>query len=154
MVAQCEFTKYHWTMHFFLKILFLMWTILKVFIECVTILLLFFMFWFFGHKACRILVPWPGTELTPPCTERGSFNHWTARGVPELCTSKWLSFCYVNFISTKRRRRKTRRNDFQAGDGKSWTLGILGMQTVLKACPSHFPEQETEVLSDPTAGWD
>ena len=153
MVAQCEFTKYHWIVHFF-KRFFLMWTILKVFIECVTILLLFLMFWFFGHKACRILVPWPGIEFIRPCTGRGSFNHWTARAVPELCTSKWLSFCYVNVISRKRRRWKTRRKDFEAGDGKSWTLGILGMQTVLKACSSHFPEEETEVLSDPMARWD
>ena len=42
----------------FFKILFLlMWTILKVFIEFVTMLLLFYIFWFFGHRACGILVP-------------------------------------------------------------------------------------------------
>ena len=29
-----------------------MWTIVKVFIECVVMLFLFFMFWFFGHEAC------------------------------------------------------------------------------------------------------
>ena len=33
-----------------------MWTIFKVFIEFVTILLCF-MFWFFGHEACGILAP-------------------------------------------------------------------------------------------------
>ena len=39
---------------FFLKMLLLLWTIFKVFIEFVTILLLF---WFFGLKACSILAP-------------------------------------------------------------------------------------------------
>ena len=37
----------------------LMWTIFKVFIEFVTILLLFYV-WFFGYEACRILGPGPG----------------------------------------------------------------------------------------------
>ena len=27
------------------------------------------MFWVFGQKACRILVPWPGIELAPPALE-------------------------------------------------------------------------------------
>ena len=27
------------------------------------------MFWFFGHKACGILVLWPGTEPTSPAME-------------------------------------------------------------------------------------
>ena len=40
-------------MGFFL-ILFFMWIIIKVSIEFVTIL---FMFWFFGHKACGMLAP-------------------------------------------------------------------------------------------------
>ena len=44
---------------------FLMWTIFKVVIEFVTILLLLFMFWLFiSHWVCGILVPWPGIE--PP----------------------------------------------------------------------------------------
>ena len=42
-------------------ILFLMWTILKVFIEFVTILLLFYV-WFFDCKARGILPPQPGIE--------------------------------------------------------------------------------------------
>ena len=47
-----------------------MWTIFKVFIEFLTILLLcFFMFWFFGREACGILVPRPGIEPTPPALE-------------------------------------------------------------------------------------
>ena len=41
---------------------FFMWTIFKVFIEFVTTLLLFFMFWFFGPEACGILVSPTGIE--------------------------------------------------------------------------------------------
>ena len=46
-----------------------MWTIFKVFIEFVTILLLSYMFWFFGLKACGILAPWPGVEPASPALE-------------------------------------------------------------------------------------
>ena len=45
-----------------------MWTIFKVFIEFVTILLLF-TFWLFGHEACGILAPQPGIEPAPPPLE-------------------------------------------------------------------------------------
>jgi len=37
--------------------LFLMGTVFKVFIESVTILLLFYVLGLFGYEACRILVP-------------------------------------------------------------------------------------------------
>ena len=53
---------------------FLMWTTFKVFIEFVTILLLFYVldfFFFFGRKACRILVPGPGIQPAPPALEGG-----------------------------------------------------------------------------------
>ena len=43
-----------------------MWTIFKVFIEFVTILLVFHGFWFFGCKVCGILAPRPGIEPTAP----------------------------------------------------------------------------------------
>ena len=49
-----------------------MWTILKVFIEFVTVLLLvffklpFFFVWLFGHEACGILATQSGIEPTPP----------------------------------------------------------------------------------------
>ena len=46
-----------------------MWTLFKVFIEFVTILFLFFMFWFFGCEARRILAPGPGIEPAPPALE-------------------------------------------------------------------------------------
>ena len=48
-----------------------MWTIFKVFIEFVTILLLIFMFWRFGHNARRILAPWPGIKPVLPASEGG-----------------------------------------------------------------------------------
>ena len=55
---------------FFLKIFFFMWTIFKVFIESVTILLLFYVCLFvFCCKACRILAPQPRIELTTPALE-------------------------------------------------------------------------------------
>ena len=64
----------------FLKI-FKMWTILKVFIEFVTILLLFYglVFWLQGM--------WDLSSLTrdqthTSCIIRGSLNHWTARELP------------------------------------------------------------------------
>ena len=38
----------------------LMWTVFKVFIECITVLLLFY-----EHKACVILAPRPGMKPTP-----------------------------------------------------------------------------------------
>ena len=46
-----------------------MWTIIQVFIEFVTILLLFYVFWFFGHEAHGTLVPQPGIEPISPALE-------------------------------------------------------------------------------------
>ena len=55
----------------------------KVFIEFVTVLLLFYVFpfFFFGYEACGILAPQPGIEPVLPAMEGecGSLNHWTAR---------------------------------------------------------------------------
>ena len=45
-----------------------MWTIFKVFVEFVTILLLFYVL-DFGLKATEILDPRPGIEPTPPALE-------------------------------------------------------------------------------------
>ena len=57
-------------MLFFFKIFFLMWPIVKVFIEFVTILPLFYdlfvFFFFFADGVCRILTPSPGIEPTHP----------------------------------------------------------------------------------------
>ena len=61
-----------------------MWTIFKVFIEFVTILLLF-CFWFFDHEAGGMLVPGPGVEtVCTPCIGKQSLNHWTTRLVRSL----------------------------------------------------------------------
>ena len=46
-----------------------MWTIFKIFIEFVTILLLFYVSGFFGHKTCRTLSPQPGIEPISPALE-------------------------------------------------------------------------------------
>ena len=45
-----------------------MWTIFKVFMEFVTILLLFYVL-FFGLEARGILAPRPGIEPAPPALE-------------------------------------------------------------------------------------
>ena len=47
-----------------------MWTIFKIFIASVTMLLLLFVFWFSGPEAGGILVPGPGIEPTS-CTLEG-----------------------------------------------------------------------------------
>ena len=51
-----------------------------------------FTFWFFGHKAGRILAPRippaPGIKPTPPASE-GSLYYWTARDAPD---SKLLKY--------------------------------------------------------------
>ena len=52
--------------------LFLMCIIFKAFTEFVTILLLLFMLWFFGHEACGILVPWSGIKCTHSTLEEVS----------------------------------------------------------------------------------
>ena len=49
--------------------LLLIWTIFKVFIEFVTILLLFYVLVFFGHKACGIPAPCAGLKPTLPALE-------------------------------------------------------------------------------------
>ena len=58
----------------------LMLTILKVFIDFVTIL---FLFVFFGHEVPGILAPRPWMEPAPPVLGRQSLNYWIAREVPE-----------------------------------------------------------------------
>ena len=56
-------------------IIFLLWTILKVLTECITILLQFYVsvfifIYFFGCKACGVLAPRPGIELAPSVLKR------------------------------------------------------------------------------------
>ena len=60
--------------------------IFKVFIEFVTILLLFHV-WFFGHEARGILAAKQGSNPHPRTgrqTQLQNLNHWTARDVPSI----------------------------------------------------------------------
>ena len=50
-------------------VFFLLWTTFKIFIEFVTTLHLFYVFWLFGPKACEILPPQAGIEFIPPALE-------------------------------------------------------------------------------------
>ena len=61
-----------------------MWAILKAFIEFITVLLLFNVFFSSCHKACGVLAPRPGNEPAPPALGKQSLNHWTAREVPTV----------------------------------------------------------------------
>ena len=69
-----------------------MWTIFKVFVEFVAILLLF-MFWFFDHVACGILAPQPGVERHP--------LHWKVKSQPPGCqgSTKMHLFLTWGFFS-------------------------------------------------------
>ena len=73
---------------FFFKI-FLMWTIFKVFIEFVTILLLFHVLVFWPWGIWDLSSPtWDQTHT--PCIGRRSLNHWTTREIPHCYY--WLIF--------------------------------------------------------------
>ena len=62
---------------------------LKVFIECVTIVLLLFMFWIFGREACNTLAPQSGTKPTHPALE----GEVLTTGVPRS-----PKFYFFNFL--------------------------------------------------------
>ena len=51
-------------------------TIFKTLIEFITILLLFYVFGFFGHEACGVLAPWPGIKPTTPALEGEVLTTW------------------------------------------------------------------------------
>ena len=55
----------------------------------------FILFWP-RRAACKILVPRPGIEPTPPAVEVWIFNHWTAGGVPKICS--FVCNIYVCFF--------------------------------------------------------
>ena len=68
---------------FFLKIFFfLMWTIFKVFIELVTILLLFYALGFFSLQGLWDLISPTRDQTCAPYIGRQSLNHWTTREIP------------------------------------------------------------------------
>ena len=58
-----------------------MWTIFKVFIEFVTILLLFYVLVFWLRGVWDLNSPTRDRTHTP-CTGRRSLNHWTTKVVP------------------------------------------------------------------------
>ena len=70
LTSPCQYCSILFFCQFFKKI-FLVWTIFKVFIEFVTILLLFYVWVFiFGPEAWGFLVHLPGIKPTPPCIRR------------------------------------------------------------------------------------
>ena len=60
-----------------------MWTIFKLFMEFLTILLLFYVL-VFWPRGIEILAPWPGIEPAPPALEGGVLTAGTIRGVPDV----------------------------------------------------------------------
>ena len=62
---------------------------------------LFFIFWL-HHEACRILVPRPGIEPTPPAVEVRSLNCWATREVPSEypCSRKPAMFAALEINDT------------------------------------------------------
>ena len=72
-----------------------MWTIFKVFIEFVTILLLIFVLVFWPQDMWDLSSPTRDWTCTP-CIGRRSLNHWTARDVPKYYLNKRL--CIHSFV--------------------------------------------------------
>ena len=60
-----------------------MWAILKVFIELITILLLFHIFDFLTARYLGSYLPYQGPNLCP-LIGRHSLNHWATREVPSV----------------------------------------------------------------------
>ena len=82
-----------------------MWTIFKVFIECVTILLLFHVLVFWLQGMWDLSSPTRDRNHTP-CIARWSLNHWTAGDVPVIfvfCQNS-LFTCYLGLSSTLKLR--------------------------------------------------
>ena len=52
-----------------------------------------------GSTTCRLLVPQPGIELTPPTVVVQSLNQWTAREVPRYIDS---NMCFLVLVFTIR----------------------------------------------------
>ena len=76
--------------HFLIFKIFMMWTIFKVVTGFVTILLLFYVSYFFVYEACGTLASEPGIKLAPPSLE-GCLNHWTSREV-RRCLVKYQRY--------------------------------------------------------------
>ena len=64
-----------------------MWTIFKIFLEFVTVLLWIYVSVFLGLQACGILVSWPGIEPAPSALEGGPLDHQGSPSVHSLCVN-------------------------------------------------------------------
>ena len=60
-----------------------MWAILKIFIELVTVLLLFYVLVFWPWVMWNLISP-TRDQIHTPCIGRRSLNHWTSKEVPVL----------------------------------------------------------------------
>ena len=87
-----------------------------------------FFFWL-CHRACGILVPWPGIETMPSSVEAQNHNHWTARevlksGILTLpCASRILGMSMNFFLP----------------ESCSWTcIGLAGLILVFFHKPFYF----------------
>ena len=100
-----------------------MWTILKVFIEFVTILLLFYVLVFWLRGIWDLSSPMRDRTRTP-CIGRRSLNHWTAREVPGL----WFlnSTCAAVWRRGDEGQERKQRNHWEAvADSTGETVGEL-----------------------------
>ena len=91
----------HFCLHFLIslvRVLLILWIFSKEqLLVSVFSSFLFSFFFFLVHKACGILVPWPGVESVASAVEAWCPNHWTARQFPIFC---FIIFCsYYEFPS-------------------------------------------------------
>ena len=78
----------------------MMGTVLKVFIESVTILFLFDILCFFDRETCGILVP--QSVIKPPTSALGGdLNHCTSREVPKHLTCMCAAHAQVSWTEEK-----------------------------------------------------
>ena len=93
---------------FFFLIFFLRWTIFKLFIEFVTILLLFYGVCFFWPQGTWLLASWVGME--PTLLGRQILNHWRIREV--------LRRGFLSEEEDEKRRRQKRVSGTGSGEGR------------------------------------
>ena len=74
---------------------------LKVFIEFIIILLLFYVLAFWLQSTWDLISP-TRDQIHMPCTGRGSLNHWTARSATCLSSQALLAFRSVILFETLR----------------------------------------------------
>ena len=116
-----------------------MWTIFKVFIEFVTILLLFYVlvFWFRGMGDLSS----PTRDQTQiPCIGRRSLNYWTTRKAPGitlsikviLFSSGCVFFCFLCFPKGKCNTTKRYFCGFEDNNEKKKALNTLSISNWTK----------------------